>query len=248
MSQAAFTRALLDPDRGEPEGLSDGFGAPAGRRFSVYRNNVTVALIDAMADGFPAVVKLLGEENFRNIAREYARTHPPQSPMMMLYGAEFAAFLEGFEPLRRYGYLPDVARLEYALRESYHAADAAPVAPDRLAALPPETLAEARLTLAPALRLLCSPWPVLSIWRYNMQDGAPKPQAATEDVLIARKDYDPTPYLLGPGAAGFITACQQGAPLGEAAEAAGEALDLGAVLGLLLETGSIIDVLLEDKP
>ncbi|RFP89857.1 DUF2063 domain-containing protein [Rhodobacteraceae bacterium 63075] len=248
MSQAAFTHALLDPDRSEPEGLSDGFGAPAGRRFSVYRNNVTVALIDAMAAGFPAVVKLLGEENFRNIAREYARAHPPQSPLMVLYGADFADFLAGFAPLERYGYLPDVARLEYALRESYHAADAAPVAPDRLAELPPETLAEARLTLAPTLRLLCSPWPALSIWRFNMQDGAPKPEAAAEDVLIARKEYDPAPHLLGPGAAAFIAACQQGARLREAAEAAGEGLDLGAVLGLLLETGSIVDVLHENSP
>ena len=248
MSQAAFTQALLDPEQPEPTGLSDGFGAPAGRRFSVYRNNVTVALIDAMAAGFPAVVKLLGEENFRNIAREYARAHPPQSPLMMLYGADFATFLEGVQPLKRYGYLPDVARLEYALRESYHAADAAPVAPDKLAELPPETLAQARLTLAPALRLLRSPWPVLSIWRYNIQDGAPKPQAAGEDILVTRREFDPSPHLLGPGAADFITACQQGAPLGEAAATAGDALDLGTVLGLLLESGSIIEVTHQDQP
>lgn len=242
MSQRAFTQALLDPGQPEPAGLSDGFGAPAGRRFGVYRNNVTVALIDAMAAGFPAVVKLLSEENFRNIAREYARAHPPKSPLMMLYGSEFAAFLDGFDPLKRYGYLPDVARLEYALRESYHAADSTPVAPDRLAALPPEALAEARLALSPALRLIRSPWPVLSIWRYNMQDGAPKPQAAAEDVLIARKGYDPAPHLLGPGAAAFIAACQNGDTLGAATEAAGDDFDLGALLSLLLETGSIVDV------
>jgi len=50
MSQHSFSQALLAPDLPIPEGLTDGQGAPAGKRFAVYRNNVT--LIIAVATGF----------------------------------------------------------------------------------------------------------------------------------------------------------------------------------------------------
>ena len=60
-SQSDFRAALLDSDRPVPDGLTDGDGHPTTRRFSVYRNNVTVALIDAMRAGFPVLVKLLGD-------------------------------------------------------------------------------------------------------------------------------------------------------------------------------------------
>ena len=99
MSQHSFSQALLAPDLPVPDGLTDGQGAPAGKRFAVYRNNVTVSLIDAPEAGFPVVVKLIGAENFRNIAREYLRKEPPVSPLIMLYGAGFPAFLASFRPL-----------------------------------------------------------------------------------------------------------------------------------------------------
>jgi hypothetical protein len=250
MSQRIFSQALLAPDLPVPEGLTDGYGAPAGKRFAVYRNNVTVSLMDALEAGFPVVAKLIGAENFRNIAREYLRAEPPSSPVMMLYGAGFPAFLAGFAPLAKYGYLPDVARLEYALRESYHAADATPIAPDALAQIAPAALADMRFTLAPALRVLVSSWPIHALWLYNTTAGAPKPQAVAQSVLITRAEFDPVPQLLPPGADSFIRALSTGKTLGTAAQHASEAapaFELSTALGLLLSTQSIVKISLEES-
>ena len=243
-SQSAFRAALLDSTRPMPDGLSDGQGRPAGRRFSVYRNNVAVGLTDALDTSFPAIARLIGQENFRKVAGAFLRQHPPQNPMMMTYGADFPAFLETFQPLQHLGYLPDVARLEQALRIAYHAADARPIDPAILQSLPPDALAAARFTLAPATRLIPSRWPIHAIWAFNMEDG-PKPQPGPQTVLITRPDYDPQMTPVSPGTAGFITAIQSGATLSEATDTATEAepnFDLGTALSLLLGTQTITDI------
>ena len=247
VSQTTFHGALLDASQPIPDGLLDAKAQPAGRRFSVYRNNVAVSLTEAMHQAFPVISKLLGPQNMDGLAGIFLRQHPPSSPLMMFYGEEFPAFLEGMTQLSHLGYLPDVARLELALRRSYHAADAQPIEADALA-IPPEDLMRARLTLAPAALVLRSGWPVHAIWQFNTQDDAPKPQAGAQDVLITRPEYDPTPHLLPTGGAAWIQCIQGGQTIGEAYEATTtetSEFDLGTTLALLLQGGAITSLTIE---
>ncbi len=244
VTQADFRAALLDPNRDVPEGLCDPQGRPAGKRFDVYRNNVVASLVEALATGFPVIEKLIGAGRFRQLAVEYSRAHPPRSPLMMHMGGDLPAFLEGFAPLAGYGYLADVARLELAMRASYHAADAAPLDPSRLAALPPEALGAARLTLAPSVRLVESRWPIVQLWRFNME-GGPKPGAVAETALVTRPGYDPQITAIGAGDAAFLTALAAGQTIGAAADAAtGRApeFDLIALLGMLFAGQALTDI------
>jgi len=244
-AQSPFTAALLDAARPVPVGLIDPAGRPAGKRFDVYRNNVVVGLIDALRGSFPTIAKLIGEENFNAVAAIYVRQFPPTSALMMYYGAEFPGFLAGFEPLSDYGYLPDVARLELALRHAYHDADATPIDPAQLQRLPTDALMAATLHLAPSLRVVQSEWPILSIWRYNMVAGTPDPEMRAEDVLITRPEFDPDLALLGAGAAAFLGAVQSGASFAAACDKAPD-LDLAVLLGQLLQAGAITAITEKD--
>ncbi len=235
----AFVPALLDPEAAVPEGLHDPNGRKAGKRFDVYRNNVVVSLSEALAAGFPVIEKLVGAQFFAAMAGVFVRAHPPTSPVMTMYGAAFPAFLEGFPPVAHLPYLADTARLEYALREAYHAADATPAAPERLQ---DPRLLEARLTLAPATRLVVSPYPVHAIWRANTEVGAPPAAGGDQAVLVTRPDWDPKPVVIPPEAARFIAATLAGDTFGTALEAAGDRLDLAALLTLLIDTKSITDL------
>jgi len=74
------------------------------------------------------------------------RLRVPRSAVMIHYGADFPGFVAAFEPAREIAYLSDVARLEDAWVEAYHAAEAAPLALAALAlgAIPVELLHELR--------------------------------------------------------------------------------------------------------
>jgi hypothetical protein len=168
--QGQFVRALLDPELSPPNGLEARHGFPPERRFAVYRNNVCVGLADALAERFPVCRLLVGDEFFRAMAKCYVRESLPRTPMLFEYGDEFATFVSKFEPARELPYLSDVARLEYAVGQAYHAENAGPLPMDFIRALPLDRLEDATATLHPSTHVIASKYPIVSIWRRHMSD------------------------------------------------------------------------------
>ncbi|WP_341365484.1 DNA-binding domain-containing protein [Yoonia sp. BS5-3] len=242
VSQASFTATILDPAAIVPEGLVNPDGTTASKRFDVYRNNVAVSLSDALETAFPVVRQLVGDQFFRAMAGVYLRKHPPKSPLMMFYGDAMPQFLSRFEPAKSLPYLPDIAKVELAMRHAYHAGDAAPIEGQALSALAPDDLMSARLRLAPAIRTVVSDYPIHAIYAANTQADAPKPVMQPESLLITRPGFDPQIHLINAAGAGCIAALQDGQPLGHAMATADETLDLGAILGLLLAQGAVSEI------
>lgn len=239
MSQTAFAASLLDPEAAVPAGVVDPGGRPAPRRFAVYRNNVAASLTRALEAAFPTVRKLVGEAFFAAMAQHFLRRHPPRSPVLMLYGDAFPAWLEAFAPVGHLGYLPDVARLDQAMRESYHAADSTPLPETEFQRLLGEDISDLRVRLSPALRLVPSRWPIAAIWLANHEGGAP-PQAGAQDVVVLRPDFDPRPHVLPDGAGPVLAGLMAGRTLGASLDLAGEGVDLPGLLGLLIRNRAIV--------
>ena len=247
--QSTFSAALLDDEAAVPPGLTSWNGSDPGQRFAVYRNNVVVSLIDALADTYPVVQELVGEEFFRAMARAFARSRPPTSPVMAHYGDGFAAFIETFPPVAALPYLADVARLEWRYVEAYHAADAAPIAPDAVARLLSDeaALPATRFALHPSLAVLQSPHAVVSLWAAHQGTDADVSIAAIdldtqESAVVARVGLAVQVLRVRPGAAAFIAALGRKVALGAATEAAIAAdpeFDLADTLGLLIRSGAI---------
>ena len=237
-----FAAALLDPDRRVPDGISGPEGKRANRRFSVYRNNVTVGLIDALGEIFPAVKRLVGSDFFRDMAREYVRRDPPRSRLVFEYGAGFAEFLETFEPVRRLAYLPDTARLERAWLDAYHAADAAPLAGDALSAIAPDRLPLARFGVHPAMRIVRSRYAIVSIFVANRSDEEPGriDAGVPEDALVTRPGLDVEIRRLPSGCATFIERLSMGETLAGAVERAvadTAGFDVAQAIGIMIDAG-----------
>jgi hypothetical protein len=244
--QAVFRAALLDPAAAVPPGLTDPRGRPAGKRFDVHRNNVVASLARALEDGFPATRHYLGERPFRALAVMHARAHPPRTPVLSGYGATLPDFLAGLPALAGQPFLPDLARLELAIRQGYHAADADPIDPAALQALPPERLLAARLGLAPALRLVRSAHPVAGLWHHARGAGAP-PAPGPEAALVTRPGFDPVVTALDPASGAALAALLQGATVEAAIDAGGAGFDPAALLTALV-TGQAITAIQEARP
>ena len=242
VGQTDFTAALIDPRVEPPAGVVGPDGKRADKRFNVYRNNVTVSLVNALGDIFPAVRRLVGETFFNAMARAYVRTDPPTSPLLFRYGRGFPDFLETFGPASDLPYLPDVARLERAWLDAYHAADVAPLPAEALGAVRPEDLAALRLRPHPAAAVVRSPFAAVSIFSANRKSEPPPAidPGVAEDGVVTRPGSDVIVTRLPRGAAVFFGALMDGQTLGEAADAAVAAVpdfDLAAAISAMLESG-----------
>lgn len=232
---AAFAAALTGGP--PPPGLAARAPEEIARRLDVYRNNVATGLAKALAARFPVIQRLVGDAFFAATARVFAQTHRPQSPVLATWGDAFPAFLATFAPLSGFPYLADVARIEYARGLAFHAADARPIHPARLATATP---AELRLTLHPSVMLLRLAHPAVSIWaRHQPEGGHLPPGTGPETALILR---DPAFAVhvraLDTGDAALMAALLSGATL---AQAAAPGHDPQPLLVALMHLGAITE-------
>ncbi|MBI5263490.1 MAG: putative DNA-binding domain-containing protein [Bradyrhizobium sp.] len=243
----AFAAALLRPDREPPSIVMGPRGKAAAKRYNVYRNNVMVSLIDALAAIYPGVQRVTGVDFFRAMARFHIRATPPTSPLLFDYGRDLPAFIERYEYARSMPWLADTARMERAWLDAYHAADAEPLSAASLAAVPSCQLAELVFTAHPATRIVRSRFSALTIFVANRSnDPVGSINAASpEDALITRPDYDVVVRHLPPGGAVFLTHLISGRPLGEAAASTLEispAFDVAAGIAGLIQAGAFTAV------
>lgn len=247
--QAAFAAALFDPEAPLPDGLAASGGVAPVKRFAVYRNNVIASLTDALGKAYPTIRSLVGETFFTAMAGHFVREHPPVSPVMLTYGAGFAEWLEVFEPVGHLAYLPDVARLERARLESYHAADAPSLtqsdAQTAFDGRAPEDVAAARFTPHPSLHLLDLSSPALSIWKAAQSGDKLNIPSGRERVIVVRPVEQVTLRSASLEAYAFLSELCAGQTIAKAADAAGSGsggFDLGSALASALAAGFFSDV------
>jgi len=244
-----FQRAVLDDLIAGLAGEArvDAFLAtPLDRaRFAVHRNNTLASLELVLGATFPVVRRLVGDAFFRKATWDFIRAHPPAVARLHAYGGGFGPFLAAYAPAASEPYLGDVAALEWARTEAYFAADAPALAPAALEGIAEEDYAALRFALHPSARLVCSDFPVLTIWRTNQPEekdpAPPDVESGGDRVLVHRPGLTVEAVALSPGDATLLAAMMAGDTLVEAAEAAARVepgLDLESALAAHLAGGT----------
>jgi hypothetical protein len=162
--QRAFARSLL---RGRDSGIEDSIVADdfsAAERLRVYRNSCRSVVVEVLRITFPVVDQLVGRDFFDLAAEQFCSGRPPVSGYLNDFGGAFADFLSVLpEAAATPGYLPDVARFEWALNRAANADDAPTLELASLAAVDPEQHERLRFVPHPSVQLLDLQYPADTI-------------------------------------------------------------------------------------
>ncbi len=221
---------------------------PMSAGLDIYRNNFRGNLQDALAGAYPVAGALVGEDFFRMMARAFITAHPSRSGNLHHYGAEFSDFIATFAPARELPYLSHVARLEWACHLAYFAPDADALDISCLVPMSPGELAQLRLLLHPACRIVRSEYPIASIWQAH-QPGMPQHfhinlDAGGESALVWRYNDEVGVHPLGLAEADWLEQIASDVSVGDALAATltrHPGFDLQAALGRLVSLDALID-------
>jgi len=226
--QARFASALLALDSDSAE------------RVAIYRNTVFLNYRNALGATYRVVEQLVGAPFFNGAVDAYVRACPSTGGDLNVYGDRFGDFLASYPHAKELPYLPDVARLEWAVDEASRAADHEGTAEAILAALgriPAERITAQRFVLDPSCRFVVSEYPVLRIWHVHQPafdgDMDVKFDTGTEHLLVRREADAVVIERLAAGDFAFLRALNTGGDLAaalEAATAADPLFDLGTAL------------------
>lgn len=215
------------------------------RGLKAYQTNGHMLAERALLAAYPVVAQLLGEESLADLARAVWHAHPPTHGDLALWGDVLPDYLASSPQLQDEPYLADVARVEWALHCCATAPDALA---DRsslalLTAQEPDTLG---LLLAPGCCIVRSAWPVVSILGAHLHNAPSLAEVGRElrastpqDVVVWRSGLRPEFRQAVPGEADLLLALLNGAPLGQALDAA-TALDFGQWFPLSIQSQLVL--------
>ena len=193
--QRAVRQDLLGPADGAASEYVVTDGLPPQARLAIYRNTANSTLLRVLQLTYPAVQSLVGSEFFEGAARRFIEQCPPSSAHLDSYGEAFPDFLAQMPEAASLAYLPDTARLEWAVNQVLHAPDAKPLDLRRLEELDEVDIQAVRFLPSPAVRVVESCFPVDAIWRAVL--------SRDDSALVAiNLDVDPVWLYVHRGASG----------------------------------------------
>lgn len=193
---------------------------PAATRLGVYSNAYRIRLADALAANMPRLKELLGEQQFGAIAGAYIDAHPSQFASIRWFGDRLGQMLE--QAHRAQPWLAELARWEWALAESFDAADAHAVAVEYLATVAPGDWAGLRLQFHPSVRYLELATNAQALFKALSEDQPPPQPVLLESPqpwLLWRQDLRTQYRSLEPAEAAAFGLMRAGGTFGAMCEA-----------------------------
>ena len=236
----SFKAALFHQSNAFYENIKGHSEDEKAARFNVYRNNIFVSLIDALADIFPVTQAIVGEDFFRAMARIYLLENQPSSPIISEYGVNFSDFIRTFAPAENLPFLADVAALEYEMltlthNEEYKTLDHDAVSTAFSSVEDPSVLL---LNVPPTTKILASPFAIGSLYQAHFSDGHQRLNKVdinkSEYLLLIKSHLYAQLHVIQKEEAIFIKNLMQQRSLEDAVPDS-DLFDLGKTLAKLIE-------------
>jgi Putative DNA-binding domain len=189
---------LVTAPGGVAEGLAQEIALPGGglaelvvgddrmsadERVEVYANGYFHRLLEVLKEDYPATLAVVGDDGFHNLTTGYLIDYPPNEPSIHFAGTNFAAYLHTHPLRQRWPFLAELACLERATLDSFHAADALALGGEAMRALSPAQWPDLTMRLHSAARLVDCGWRVDAVLR-AIEDGVAWTLPDRDDATI----------------------------------------------------------------
>lgn len=190
--ETEFQSFVLDGTAGIEAAVAETSRVPVQKRLAIYSDAYRARLAEALENNFPVLAKLLGGEQFAELARRFVQQQASGHYSIRWYGAQLPELLAGESPYREQPVLAELADWEWKMTLAFDAADAAPLRASELDALTPGRWAEARLVPHPSVHVLALRTNAPAAWRALNRDEAPPAftQGEAQSWLIWRRGLD----------------------------------------------------------
>lgn len=159
------------------------------RRLGIYYDAYRLRIIEALANSYPKLKDLLGDDLFDATARSYINAYPSMVRNMRWVGDSMQTHL--INTLPQHPIAAEMAAFEWALGLAFDAEDAPVLSLQDLAAIAPENWGDLHFKFHPAVQLLNPKYNVLLIWQaLNIGETPPKATQINEPCVVWREDLN----------------------------------------------------------
>lgn len=132
----------------------------ANERIGIYANAYFYRLLECLRDEFPATLAVVGPDEFAGLARDYLVWRPPTEPSIFYAGRYLAEFLRNHRLAGRWPFIAELATLERAVLEAFHAPEVPTLSEDAMRAIPVQQWPTTELRSHPGVEILRGEWRV----------------------------------------------------------------------------------------
>lgn len=145
------------------------------KRLAIYANAYPARLLEALADNFPMLKVLLGDDQFVDLGRGYLRAHPSQHYSVRWFGASLPDYIGAQRVYQDYPVIAEMAAFEWAMTLAFDAEDVVPMRPCDIETIPAGSWPEMIFKLHPAVQTLALFSNAPAVWQ-ALQKNEPPPE------------------------------------------------------------------------
>jgi hypothetical protein len=184
--QQRFQQQVLDGD-------ARAASADISGHMEIYIQAYQGRMREALKSNFPVLHRALGDEAFGALAQAYCTAHPSRHRSLRWLGDGLLTWLEVQPSLLAHPALLDIARLDWAMRSAFDAANATTLQMHDLATMAAHAWPDLRLQTVPSAQCLVLQWGVQGLWHALQADEhaqTAEPEHSASTLLVWRQQLE----------------------------------------------------------
>jgi Putative DNA-binding domain len=160
-------------------------------QINIYVSAYFYRLLECLKEEFPATLAVIGTNDFASLVREYLVWRPPTEPSIFYAGRYLAEFLRNHNLAKCRPFIAELARLERATLETFHASEAPILTDEEMRAIPAQQWPTIELRSHPGVEILRGQWRVSEVLSaVERGDAWGEPAQEKNAVIVWRRGTD----------------------------------------------------------